>query len=96
MRSIIIVILVAAVLLLGGAFWTYGTIKPCAMLAQEFRKDIVVDIQVDEGEQVTEEDRQEAARQVDAAVDIAVGNYSQLQCIDKLMAFWFLDDPYQE
>ncbi len=96
MRKIINVILVILVVLLGAAYWIYGTIEPCKMLAQEFSKDIIVEIQVDEGEVVTEEDRQNAARRIDEAIDIAVQDFSQLQCTDKLMAFWFLDDPFQE
>lgn len=96
MRTIIKIILIAAILFIGAAFWMYGTIEPCAMLAQEFRMDIVVEIRVDDGDEVTEEDRQKAMRQIDEAVDMAVENYSRLECTDKLMAFWFLDDPYQE
>ncbi len=96
MRKIINIILIAAILLLGAALWMYGTIEPCAMLAQEFRKDIVVEIRVEDGDQVPEEDMRQAERKIDEAIDIAVQDFSQLQCTDKLMAFWFLDDPYQE
>ena len=93
-RAIIYIVLLVFVLSLGAAFWIYGTIEPCAMLAQEVRKDI--DVQFEEGMEITEEGQREAERQVDEAISLAVENYSRLECTDKLLAFLFFEDPYQE
>ena len=94
MRKIIYVIGLLVLLFVAAGFWVYGTIAPCGMLAQEFRKDIKVEFE--EGEQITDEDRRKADRLVDDAVVGAIEKYSQLQCIDKLLAFWFFEDPYQQ
>ena len=93
-RAIIYIVLSAFVLSLGTAFWVYGTIEPCSMLAKEFRKDII--IQFEDGDQVTDEDMRDGERRVDEAISIAVKDYSRLECTDKLLAFWFFEDPYQE
>jgi hypothetical protein len=94
MRNLFIIIVLALLGFAGWVFSSYGTITPCGIVEQEFRDD--VGVEAAPGETWTDEDFQKAEETVDEAVRIAVSNYTQMECVDKVMAFWFLDDPYGE
>lgn len=92
MRIIFMIVVLAIIGTSGGLLWNYRTLMPCGILEQEMRKDFV--IAFDESEEWTEEEKLAAEKRMDEAMHAAVSQYSQLQCADKVLAFWFQDDPY--